>query len=348
MKKLILIALLINASLATAMVTPDTTIIEFSDKVSKNRVKVISNNNKTFEIPKVLNLDNVLKAIGVDSTERERAFVMVTNGGKNRDTILVISREGQRIKIVTKDDNSFKRDTLIKRDSQQEKIESFKDNNDKDDGNDKKRFSIGKIDKKFFSRSDFGIYIGLNNFINSSPSFPNQEYKLRTFQSRFVALSLRKNATLIKGKKVDVAFSYGPEIAWYNLMLQNSNLTTFFRDQVVFSKNSSPTEKSKLVVPVINLPVMLYFGFKEDKFKIGFGGYMGYRIGGYTKEKFVSGGKSKTKGDYGLTDIPYGLTTEFGKKNGLTLFARYDLNTMFNANQYNANELQAFSVGFRL
>lgn len=348
MKKLILIALLLNASLATAMTTPDTTIIEFSDKASKNRVKVISNNNKTFEIPKVLNLDNVLKAIGVDSTEREKAFVMVTNGGKNRDTILVISREGQRIKIVTKEDNSLKRDTLIKRDSQQEKIESFKENNDKDDGNDKKSFSIGKKDKKFFSRSDFGIYIGLNNFINSSPSSPNQEYKLRTFQSRFVALSLRKNATLIKGKKVDVAFSYGPEIVWYNLMLQNSNLTTFFRDQVVFSKNPSPTEKSKLVVPVINLPVMLNFGFKEDKFKIGFGGYVGYRIGGYTKEKFASGGKSKAKGDYGLTDIPYGLTTEFGNKNGLTIFARYDLNKMFKANQHNANDLQAFSVGFRL
>ena len=39
MKKLILIALLINASLATAMTTADTTIIEFSDKASKNRVK---------------------------------------------------------------------------------------------------------------------------------------------------------------------------------------------------------------------------------------------------------------------------------------------------------------------
>ncbi len=348
MKKLILIALLINASLATAMTTSDTTIIEFSDKASKNRVKVISNNNKTFEIPKVLNLDNVLKAIGVDSSERERAFVMVTNGGKNRDTILVISREGQRIKIVIKEDNTSKRDTIINGDNHHEKIERFEENADKDDDHDKNRFSKTKNDKKFFSKSDFGIYIGLNNFINSSPSSPSQEYKLRTFQSRFVAISLRKNATLIKGKKVDVAFSYGPEIVWYNLMLQNSNLATFVRNQVVFSKNPSPTEKSKLVVPVVNLPVMLNFGFKEDKFKIGFGGYVGYRIGGYTKEQFVSGGKSKTKGDFGLTDIPYGLTTEFGKKNGLTIFARYDLNKMFKSNQVNANDLQAFSVGFRL
>ena len=144
MKKLILIALLINASLATAMTARDTTIIEFSDKVSKNRVKVISNNNKTFELPKVLNLDNVLKAIGVDSSERERAFVMVTNGGKNKDTILVISREGQRIKIVTKEDNSFKKDTLIKDNRQEEKIERWEENTDKDEDHDKHKFSRDK------------------------------------------------------------------------------------------------------------------------------------------------------------------------------------------------------------
>ena len=76
MKKLFLITLLTGYQIATAAVR-DTTIIEFTDKGTNNKVKVITNNNKTIELPKSLNLDNVLKAVGVDSSERKKAlFVM--------------------------------------------------------------------------------------------------------------------------------------------------------------------------------------------------------------------------------------------------------------------------------
>jgi hypothetical protein len=340
MKKLLLTTIISALTVINVFGKSDTTIIEFNDKASKNRIKVITNNNTTIDMPRVLNLENVLKAIGVDSNERERALVLVTEGKDSKDTILVVSRDGQRIKIVTRDDIFDQKDSTLRN----EKIESFEEI----EITEKTKKVQPPKQKRFFAKSDFGFYIGLNNFLNGEPSIPNQQYKLRTLQSRYVALSFRKNATLIKGNKMDLAFSYGPEIAWYNLMLENSNVAIFENEQVSFMNNSKPTRKSKLVMPYLNLPILLNFGFKEDKFKIGIGGYIGYRIGGYTSERFVSGGKSRTKGSFGFTDIPYGLTTEFGKKNGLTLFARYDLNNLFVSNQVNAANLQAFSVGFRL
>ncbi len=368
MKKLFLITLLTGYQAFSADLPKDTTIIEFNDKGSNNKVKVISGNNKTIELPKSLNLNNVLKAVGVDSNERERALVLISNGGSKRDTLLVFSKEGQRIKIITKDIIS-KRDTTIKESEKEmerriekeveDEIESYEDDNEnhQEHSNQANKKPKATKDKKFFSKSDFGIYLGLNNFAHANePKAPSGLIGLRTWQSRYVALSLRKNATLVKGKKVDVAFSYGPEIAWYNFMLKNSNVARELDvvvngnpvNQVAFVENSKETEKSKLVMPYLNFPVLLNFGFKEDKFKIGFGGYVGYRVGGYSMEKFSRRSEDKVKGDFGMNDFVYGLTAEVGKKNGMTLFVRYDMNKLFKESQTSFNDIQAFSVGFRL
>jgi len=357
MKKLLLMAVLLGGGMAAqASIKKDTTIIEFNDKATKNSVKVIYNTNKAIELPMKLSLESVLKAVGVDSNERDRAFVMISKGGAKRDTLLLFSHEGQRIKIITKNLIS-KKDTTIKglidtetKDTIEDEIETYVEENEnyKQEDHPNKRDKVSKA-KKFFSRSDFAIYLGLNNFAKSPPVSSNQLFGLRPWQSRYLAFSLRKNATLIKGNKVDVAFSYGPEIAWYNFMLQNSNLAKYNSGQVSFVENIIETKKSKLVMPYFNFPVLLNFGFKEDKFKIGFGGYAGYRLGGYSKEKYIiRRGDNKVKASFGFSDVIYGLTTEIGKKNGLTVFARYDLNKLFKSNQIYAQDLQAFSIGFRL
>lgn len=351
MKKLIFIAAILGFKASFAFVPKDTTIIEFDDKTAKSKVKVITNDKKTFEFPKSLNLDNVLKTLGVDSSEREKAIVLISKGKATNDTLLVISREGQKIKIVTKEMVS-KKDTLIndKKDSENDEIRTF----DEDYSSEKayKRKHDEKPDepkkpKKFFAKSDFGLYVGLNNFTKYTSESPERLMGLRNLSSRYVALSFRKNATLVRGEKVDWALSYGPEIAWYNFMFKNSNVADMKNNQVVFVKNTKETEKSKLVMPYLNFPVMFNFGFKEEKFKIGFGGYAGYRVGGYTKEKYTSGGKNKVQDDFGFNDFIYGLTAEIGKKNGLTLFGRYDLNKLFKENQVNSLDTQAFSVGLR-
>jgi hypothetical protein len=325
-----------------AVVLPsDTTVIEFTDKGVKKRVTVLTE-GKNFDVPKVLNLNNLLREIGVDSTERKKAMVMVEGDDGKKDTILVIARDGRTIKIVARNPFPEQATEADDRWTINQKDSARKEDDDYDD--DVQR--LGK--KRFFSKSDFGIYLGLNGWQNNNPASPNQLTDLRTGRSRYVALSFRKNATLLNTEQVDIALSLGPEIAWYNFMLQNDNIVTNVGDQVTFLEGNQQLPKSKLVMPYINLPILLNFGFEESQFQIGVGGYVGYRFGGYSKTKDANGNKTRLKDDYGMNDLFYGLTGELGRRRGLKLFVRYDLNPMFRDNQINANKLQAWSIGIRI
>jgi hypothetical protein len=326
-----------------AVVLPsDTTVIEFTDKGVKKRVTVLTEGGKNFDVPKVLNLNNLLREIGVDSTERKKAMVMVEGDDGKKDTILVIARDGRTIKIVARNPFPEQATEADDRWTINQKDSARKEDDDYDD--DVQR--LGK--KRFFSKSDFGIYLGLNGWQNNNPASPNQLTDLRTGRSRYVALSFRKNTTLLNTEQVDIALSLGPEIAWYNFMLQNDNIVTNVGDQVTFLEGNQQLPKSKLVMPYINLPILLNFGFEESQFQIGVGGYVGYRFGGYSKTKDANGNKTRLKDDYGMNDLFYGLTGELGRRRGLKLFVRYDLNPMFRDNQINANKLQAWSIGIRI
>lgn len=356
MKKLttILLLTIISVSVKAGFMKNDTTTIEFNDKGVKKRVTVYTSGKKDFDLPKNLNLDNLLQNIGVDSTERKRALVLIGQDGNKQDTILVVSQDGKKIKIVTKDpsDTFAKADTTRPTAKEQEKWSRDErdddENDDDDDDDDKKTYHPKKKGNgRFFSRSDFGIYVGLNGWMKEPAT---AAATLSTWRSRYVALSWRKNATLINGKQVDLAFSYGPEIAWNNFMFEGNNVASWDGKQVSFGelKTNEKLEKSKLVVPTVNFPMMLNFGFDESKFQMGFGGYVGYRIGGYTKQKFSDGGKEHLKGRYGLEDFKYGLTAEVGRKNGLKFFFRYDMVPMFKNTQLAAKDLQSWSAGVRL
>lgn len=323
----------------------DTTVIEFTDKGVKKRVTVLSEGGRNFEAPKVLNLNNLLKEIGVDSSERQRAMIMVEGDNGKKDTILVIARDGRTIKIVARNPTPERvADSADRWTSNEQASMRKEEEEDSDDDDDVQ--TLGK--KRFFSKSDFGIYLGLNGWQNNNSMSPNQLTDLRAGRSRYVALSFRKNATLLNTEKVDIAFSLGPEIAWYNFMLQNDNIVTNVGNQVAFLQGDEQLSKSKLVMPYLNLPILLNFGFEESQFQIGVGGYVGYRFGGYSKTKDANGNKVRLKDSYGMNDLFYGLTGEVGRRRGLKLFVRYDLNPMFKENQINANQLQAWSVGIRL
>ncbi len=348
MKKLHLALLLIISALSVkANFKSDTTIVEFTDKGVKKRVTVYTSSKRDFDLPKTLDLENVLKSVGVDSLERKKAIILAGADGSKQDTILVVARDGRDIKIVLRAPKEVvaRQDTLRndKEDhwSREDRVykEEDRDNDDKDESKNKKSGS-----GRFFSRSDFGLYVGLNNWAKGSTTGS----ELDTWGSRYVALSFQRNVTLINGKQVDLALTYGPEVAWNNFMFQENNVAQMSGKQVVFKDFGQNLSKSKLVVPMLNLPMMLNFGFEEAKFRIGLGGYVGYRIGGYSKLKYEGGKKEKIKGSYGLEDFRYGLTAELGKRKGATFFVRYDMNEMFKTDQANAEGLQAWSIGFRL
>ncbi|MFN3489783.1 MAG: hypothetical protein ACK4YV_11645 [Emticicia sp.] len=350
MKKLHLALLLIISALSVkANFKSDTTIVEFIDKGVKKRVTVYTSSKRDFDLPKILDLENVLKSVGVDSLERKKVIILAGTDGSKQDTILVVARDGRDIRIVLRATKEMvARDTLRndKEDhwSKENRVYEEEDRDDTQEDNDREVKKQKSGSGRFFSRSDFGLYIGLNNWAKGSTSGSS----LETWGSRYVALSFQRNVTLINGKQVDLALTYGPEVAWNNFMFEENNVVEMSGKQVVFKDFGQDLSKSKLVVPMINLPMMLNFGFEEAKFRIGLGGYVGYRIGGYSKLKYEGGKKEKLKGSYGLEDFRYGLTAELGKKKGATFFFRYDLNQVFKADQINAKGLQAWSIGLRL
>ncbi|MCU0326594.1 MAG: hypothetical protein MUF45_15310 [Spirosomaceae bacterium] len=357
MKKLgTIVLILLSTVLAKAAMPKDTTTVEFTDKGVKKRVTVQTAGKRDFDLPRILSLDNILRAANVDSAERQRAIVLIGQKGTKQDTILVVSRDGNKIKIVAKDpaegiskDGEAPSDTLINKNDDDHFSKDDDDEDDNEDGNrnwrdytKKKSSSSGR----FFSRSDFGIYIGLNNWTQNGGNIPS----LKTWGSRYFALSWRRNATLVNGKKMDLAFSYGPEIAWNNFMFDGNTIAQWSdsQKQVSFVDAGKSLDKSKLVVPTLNFPMMLNFGFEEARFNFGIGGYVGYRIGGYTKIKEDRGSKDHDRNSFGLNDFRYGLTAELGRKSGTTFFFRYDMNELFKENQINAKGIQAWSVGIRL
>lgn len=194
--------------------------------------------------------------------------------------------------------------------------------------------------KNMFSRKDFGLYIGLNNFDQTI-----RTPELDQWRSRYVALQWRKNHNLITGNQVDVALGTGFEFAWNNFMYQDD--IELINDNGIseFYLLDFDVEKAKLVVNNFNIPVMLQFGFKESGFRFGVGAYGGVRINSYQRFREFDGGKERVKGDYNLRKFNYGFIAEAGKSD-FKIFAKYDALPLFNDNNpLNGN---AFSFGIRL
>ncbi|GAB3523582.1 porin family protein [Emticicia fontis] len=350
MKRLALILFLLLGGISVkASYKQDTTIVEFTDRGVKKRVTVYTSSKKDFELPRNLNLENVLKTMGVDSSERKKALVLIGQDGAKQDTILLMSSDGKNIKIVARDarDQLSRRDTLRNGNNDHWSRSDRNDNDDDDDNRDKNYEKPKKKagNSRFFSRTDFGFYLGLNNWANGPSAVPS----LQTWGSRFIALSFQRNATLVNGKQMDLALTYGPEIAWNNFMFEGNNYIDHTNEQVEFLVSNKSLNKSKLVETSLNLPVMLNFGFEEAKLKIGLGGYIGYRIGTYRKLKFNDSSKKEIdRNNYGMNDFRYGLTAEIGRRRGITFFGRYDMGDLFRSGQKNTAGLQAWTIGIRL
>ncbi len=344
MKKLLFLLLMISAQ--GFAFQSDTTIIEYNDNVFHKKVKVKSDKSVNVVYPRILNINHVLKAFDVDSAERERVWILLEKSRSSRDTLVAVSRRGDRITVTTRNLNAGA-------EPGPDEIVSFEPNTRRDfdvqistDGSGPSKSSRPG---RFFSRSDFGLYLGLNSYTGQADVSPDNLSELRVWPSRYVALSFRGNATLANTRKTHLVLSYGPEFAWHNFMLTNSHILLYENGQALFTESSSLTSKSKFVVPHVNLPVLLNIGLKKEGFHLGVGGYVGYRIGGYTKVVYKDNkSKEKYNESLGLNDLKYGLTAELGHRNRGTLFFRYDLSELFRSNQVNARDMQAFSFGFRL
>lgn len=218
--------------------------------------------------------------------------------------------------------------------------------------------------KNYGTHNYFDIDLGINNFLEDgqSPDENNAAYAVKPWGSWYVALK-SVNETHVGGP---FNLQWGVDVSWYNFKFQNEALRlSEDPDQIVFSEETgdfSPI-KSKLTAAYVNVSLvpMLKFGEHRQRshhrdwidldwhstegFRIGAGGYAGYKIASYAKYVTeVDGDKEKDRDKDGfyLNNFRYGVRLQMGFRD-VDLFVNYDLNELFAENR--GPQLNAFSFG---
>ena len=220
---------------------------------------------------------------------------------------------------------------------------------------------------------NFNIAMGLNNWLDKGGSLnglADDRYSVKPWGSWYFGLS-SVNKTHLK----NILFlEWGTDLVWYNWKLEDpSYQVTKATTQVNFAQpaniNDIEAIKSKLVACYLNVSLVPLIDFaqgtrkvivneagsfkwnrsKKIGFRIGVGGYLGYRM--YGRSKYVHKednklrNKEKDNGNFYLSNVRYGLRGRVGWR-GMDLFVNYDLNQVFTSG--NGPELNAFSFGIIL
>ena len=193
--------------------------------------------------------------------------------------------------------------------------------------------------------------VGLNTFVNA-PQDNGDMYDLRPLGSRFVNLA-QYYRIRIGNQNSPFYLKPGLELTFNNYMFDKNN---YLIDDNGVSKMVKETtrsfEKSKLATSSINASLMPELRFREkngkDGFKIGFGGFVGYRLGSHTKLKYQLEGdteKDKERSSYNLEDFQYGVNFAIGYRK-FEVYTKYNLNNLFKENR--GPQMNVISFGFRI
>lgn len=210
--------------------------------------------------------------------------------------------------------------------------------------------------KSKVTRTEFVFDLGLNNYLeNGRFPAPDADYVLRPWGSRYLAIGYQFKTRLF-GRKSPLYLHYGPEVNFNNFMFDSNQRLIQTNTGVAFSDvpNVPELRKSKLTVIYASLPVMSVLDFSRShntRFRIGLGGFIGYRLHSYTKIMYFQEGdkqKDHEAGNFALSNVRYGVQALLGFR-GINLFAKYDLNPLFAPGRGpSPNDLNALSFGIRL
>ena len=213
---------------------------------------------------------------------------------------------------------------------------------------------------------NFNIEMGLNTW----HGFGDVNYSVKPWGSWYFGLG-SVNKTQLKNS---LFLEWGSGLSWYNWKLEDPSYqiiktTTQLELAQPANINEINPIKSKLVASYLNVSLVPLFDFaqgirkvtvrqagnvkliksKNIGFRIGIGGYLGYRMYGRSKYVYKEGNKLRTKekenGNFYLSNVRYGLRGRVGWK-GMDLFVNYDLNQVFTSGK--GPELNAFSFGIIL
>jgi len=226
-----------------------------------------------------------------------------------------------------------------------------------DDGEHEAWHHLDKHNKGTYHSLNFDL--GMNNYVtgNGFPDQDNSLYTVRPWGSWYVGINSVQRTRM--AQKFFLEWSLG--VSWYNFKFENEK-TQITKDDnsVIFAENPMDVHftKSKLTAAYVQAALVPIYDFgankrkpslfndrSSDSFRIGFGTYVGYRIGSYSKQVYKEGNnkiKPKDHDNFYLNNIRYGLRAQVGFKD-VELFFNYDLNELYTENK--GPKLNAFSFG---
>ena len=211
-----------------------------------------------------------------------------------------------------------------------------------------------KYDRR--TTTDLVMAIGFNNAIIDGEKFDDTPYEVGG--SHFFELGWAWKTRVFKESnflRIKYGFSFQ-----FNGLRADDNMY-FVQNGDVTSLELHPYDVRKAKLNVTNLVFPLHFEFGPSKkkeyathfrysthhqFKVGLGGYVGFKTGVYQKLKFKEDGekvKEKNKNSYNTSNTVYGLSGYLAWGH-TALYVKYDLNTIFK-NQ--AVDQRNISLGLR-
>lgn len=257
------------------------------------------------------------------------------------DTVQMTSQTEEKVKVYELNTESGELNLVQKNTKESTEVQTYSKNNH--------QYNRNRRVHRFWV-----LDLGLNNYLEKGkfPDANGEAYGLSPIGARYVAFGVYQRGRLGR-EKSPVYIQVGLEVNWYNFMFENDNYILQTENGVEFRNYQEDFQqglsKSKLVVPYVSIPLAINIRLNNDITKswalnFGVGGYVGYRVGAYSKVKFDKKPK-REHANYFLNNWRYGLETHIGL-GGTLLFFKYDLNELFVKDK--GPELNVFSFGIRL
>ena len=212
-----------------------------------------------------------------------------------------------------------------------------------------------KYDRRTTSHLVFAF--GLNNVITEGESLDDSQFKVGG--SRFAELGWAWRTRVFKNSNW-LRIKYGFSFVWNGLKPIDNQYYVDTGDQSELQTFPLELDKSKFRIDNLVFPVHFevgpsrkierddYFRYStRRKFKFGFGGYAGFKLGIRQKLRYTEDGqkiKEKQKGSFNTNNFIYGISGYMGWS-GISLYCKYDLNPIFKDNPV---EQRNISLGLRL
>jgi peptidoglycan hydrolase CwlO-like protein len=208
-----------------------------------------------------------------------------------------------------------------------------------------------KKERKLSAKASVGFEmdLGFNTFMyKGNPNLPSQysNYDLKGFASKNVDLQFFHTSIALIHH--NVYLTTGLALDWNNyafdkgITLKTKSNTLDYMKDSLGNAIAGKFAKNKLVACYLQVPLMLNFETNPDNrdrsFHLAAGGFAGFLIDSYTKQKTDDGYKFHIQDNYDLNKFRYGICGQIGYGN-VNLFANYSMSNIFQKGSPEFNNL---------